>query len=231
MSELRLDDYDVLTFDCYGTIVDWDAGILAALRPILDAHGARLDDRAALDAYARHEAAVEAGPFRRYRDVLAQALRDVAAELHIAPDDAQVAAFAGSVGAWPLFDDSADALTRLAARYRLGVITNCDDDLFAATQAKLPITFDWVFTAQQIGSYKPDAANFAYAFERIDVPRERILHVAQSLHHDHVTARAIDLPSVWVDRRAQGPQAARAVGAAPDLVVGDLATLARRAGL
>ena len=109
------------------------------------------------------------------------------------------------MGDWPAFPDSPDALARLAARFRLAVITNCDDDLFAASNRRLGVTFDWVITAQQVGTYKPSERNFEVAFERIGVPRERILHVAQSLFHDHVPAKRLGLTTAWIDRRHDRP--------------------------
>ncbi len=219
---------EVLTFDCYGTLIDWEAGILAGLRRVLDARGVTADDDGLLERYARHEAAIEAGAYRRYRDVLALALRGVCAEIGVEPSGAEATAFGGSVGEWPAFPDSADALARLARRFRLGVITNCDDDLFAASNRRLGVTFDWVITAEQVGSYKPDRRNFEVSFERIGVPRERILHVAQSLFHDHVPAKELGLTTAWIDRRRgrPGSGATPPASAAPDLAVPDMAIFA-----
>jgi 2-haloacid dehalogenase len=219
------DAFDALTFDCYGTLIDWETGIADALRPI--AAGAAGDDEL-LEAFGRHEAALEAGPYRSYRDVLAGALRGVAAELGFEPSDADVAAFSGSVGDWPAFPDSADALAALKERYRIGVITNCDDDLFALSNRRLGVEFDWVITAQQAGGYKPRHENFTFAFERIDVPRERILHVAQSLFHDHVPAKALGMTTVWIDRRQgrAGSGATLPAEVRPDLTLPDLRSFA-----
>ena len=197
--------FEALTFDCYGTLIDWESGILASLRRVLQPRGITPGDDALLERYAHHEAAAENGPYLRYREVLGHALRGVCADLNVEPTDQEVAQFSGSVGDWPAFPDTADALSRLHARYKLGVITNCDDDLFALSNRRLGITFDWVVTAEQVGSYKPNPANFAYAFERIDVPRERVLHVAQSLYHDHVPARAVGMSTAWIDRRGDKP--------------------------
>ena len=220
--------FEVLTFDCYGTLIDWEAGILAGLHRVLDARGVPADDEDLLERYARHEAAIESGPYLRYRDVLARGLRGVCAELDVEPTDEEAAAFGGSVGEWPAFPDSPDALARLRRRFRLAVITNCDDDLFAASNRRLGVTFDWVITAQQVGSYKPSHRNFEVAFERIGVPRERILHVAQSLFHDHVPAKELGLATAWVNRRHDRPGsgATPPASAVPDLVVPDMATLA-----
>ena len=225
------DAFDVLTFDCYGTLIDWEAGLLAGLRVVLDVRGIAADDEALLETYAALEATAEAGPYRTYREVLGVGLRGVCQGLGFQPTEAEVAAFGGSVAAWPAFPDSAAALTRLATRYRLGVITNCDDDLFAASNRRLGVAFDWVVTAQQARGYKPRIANFELAFERIDVPREGILHVAQSLFHDHVPAKALGMTTVWIDRRHDRPGAGATPPAAavPDLALPDMASFAAAA--
>ncbi len=201
-----LDDFDVLTFDCYGTLIDWEAGLLAGLRAALPGASGVGDD-VLLEAYAGHEAEAERPPYRTYREVLATGLRGVAADLGLEVDGEAVAGFSESVRDWPAFPDSAAALRRLHARYRLGVITNCDSDLFAASSERLATEFDWVITAEIARSYKPALAGFELALETIDVPRERILHVAQSLFHDHVPAKQLGLTSVWIDRRRDRPGA------------------------
>ena len=224
----KLDRFEVLTFDCYGTLIDWEAGIVAGIRAVLDARGVAVADEELLERYARHEAAIEAGPYVGYREVLARSLRRVCADLGVKPTDAEAAAFGGSVGDWPAFADSPGALARLATRYRLAVVTNCDDDLFAASNRRLGVTFDWVITAQQVGAYKPSRRGFEVAFERIGVPRGRILHVAQSLFHDHVPAKELGLTTAWIDRRHDRPGsgATPPASATPDFVVPDMATLA-----
>ena len=211
-----LDAFDVLTFDCYGTLIDWETGLLAALRDALPE--ADVGDDELLESYAAHEAQAERPPYRSYREVLATSLRGVAADLGLEVDDEAVARFSECVRDWPAFPDSAEALDRLHERYRLGVITNCDTDLFAASNEKLGLTFDWVVTAEMARSYKPALAGFELAFETIDVPRERILHVAQSLFHDHVTAKELGLTTVWIDRRHDRPGAGATppAEAAPD---------------
>jgi len=220
--------FDVLTFDCYGTLIDWEAGILAGLQAVLEPRGVAAGDDDLLERYARHEAAIEAGPYRRYRDVLAGALRGVCAELGTEPTEDEAAAFGGSVGEWTAFADSPAALARLARRFRLAVITNCDDDLFADSNRRLGVTFEWVITAQQVGAYKPSRRNFEVAFERIGVPRERILHVAQSLFHDHVPAKELGMTTAWIDRRHDRPGsgATPPASAVPDVVSPDMATFA-----
>ena len=219
---------DVLTFDCYGTLIDWEAGILAGLHAVLDPRGVTLDDEELLVRYAGHEAAIEAGSYLRYREVLARGLEQLGAELDIRPNPEELAAFGGSVADWPAFPDSTEALTRLHERFQLAVITNCDDDLFSASNRRLGVDFDFVITAQQAGDYKPSHRNFELAFERIGRPRDRILHVAQSLFHDHVPAKALGLTTAWINRRHDRPGsgATPPAEAAPDLVAPDMATFA-----
>jgi 2-haloacid dehalogenase len=230
MTTLDFDDFDVLTFDCYGTLIDWETGLLAALRPPLAAHGvdaARASDESVLEAFGRHEAELEAGPYRPYRQVLGGVLTAMLAHFGEVPSADEVAAFGGSVANWPAFPDSASALARLHSRFSLGVITNCDDDLFAASEHKLGLSFDWVVTAQQAKRYKPNPRGFELMFERVGLPPRRILHVAQSLFHDHATAKRLGLSTVWVDRRAGRPGggATPPADATADLVVPDMATL------
>ena len=228
MAQLDFDDFDVLTFDCYGTLIDWETGLLNALRAPLAAHGVDAPDGAILEAFARHEAELEAGPYRRYRDILGGVLTAMLEQFGQVPSPEEVATFGGSVADWPAFLDSTAALATLHSRFTLGVITNCDDDLFAASEARLGIDFDWVITAQQAKRYKPNPRGFELAFERIGLPPARILHVAQSLFHDHVTAKRLGLSTVWVDRRGDQPGfgATPPAEAKPDLVVPDMATLA-----
>jgi 2-haloacid dehalogenase len=228
VTEFDFSRFDALTFDCYGTLIDWEAGILAGLRGIVAPLGVAVGDVELLETYAREEASLEAGPYLRYRDVLARAAARVSGSFGVAADAALCAAFGGSVVDWPAFEDSADALRRLQARFRLGVITNCDDDLFAGSARRLGVTFDWVVTAEQVGSYKPSLRNFEVALARIDVPRERILHVAQSLFHDHVPARSLGLATAWIDRRRgkPGSGATPPAEASPDLVAPDMRSFA-----
>lgn len=227
MPGLDLDRFDALTFDCYGTLIDWERGILDALRAVLDGTPA-LDDEALLEAFGRHEAAIEAGPYVAYREVLRRTVRAIAEELGRDLDPASADAFGGSVVDWPAFPDAPGALADLAARFRLGVITNCDDDLFAASERRLGVRFDEVVTAEQTRRYKPNPRGFELMFERLGLPTSRILHVAQSLYHDHVPAKRLGLSTVWVNRRAGRPGggATPPASATPDLEVPDLRSLA-----
>lgn len=231
MTGIAFDDFDALTFDCYGTLIDWESGILVGLRAVLGDHGVTAIDEDLLERYASAEARLEAGPYRPYRDILAAALTEVGASFGVGVTDPERAAFGGSVADWPAFPDSAAALRLLATRFRLGVLTNCDDDLFAASNRRLGVAFDWIVTAQQAGGYKPRVANFEALFERVDVPRNRILHVAQSLFHDHVPAKALGMTTVWIDRRRGRPGAGATppASAEPDAAFPDMASFAAAA--
>ena len=230
MTDLDYGRFEALTFDCYGTLIDWEAGIAAALRQVLGAAGMELSDDELLRAFAEVEAPAEAGPTcataTSSRSPLARSPHATASSLPRRPWRRSPI----SVGDWPAFPDSAAALARLHERFRLGVITNCDDDLFARSAARLSTSFDWVVTAQQAGRYKPDERPFELAFERIGLPRDRILHVAQSLFHDHVTAKRLGLTTVWIDRRGGRPGGATPPAeAAPDATFADMASFAEAA--
>ncbi len=228
MAPLDLAQFEAMTFDCYGTLIDWEAGIVAATQPVLAAHDVTLPDDELLERYARHESVLESGPYQSYRGILAGSLGGLADELGIEVTAEELASFAESVSAWPAFPDSTDALRRLADRYRLGIITNCDEDLFATSAARLDVPFEWVVTAEQAQDYKPSIAPFVLALRTVDVPKERILHVAQSLYHDHVPAKGLGMTTVWVNRRHDRPGfgATPPAEALPDLEVPDLAALA-----
>lgn len=223
--------FDVLTFDCYGTLIDWETGLLDALSPVLAAHAIELGDEQLLEAYGEHEAVLESRSYLRYTEILERCLRGIGEQFGFDPSTSECERFARSVGDWPAFADSAAALARLKEKFRLGVITNCDDDLFALSNRQLNVEFDWIVTAQQAGSYKPNRRNFELAFERIDAPQERILHVAQSLYHDHEPAQALGMTTVWINRRRgrPGAGATRPAKAAPDLTVPDMRTFAELA--
>jgi 2-haloacid dehalogenase len=231
MASIPFDHFDVLTFDCYGTLIDWEAGLLAGLRAILDPRGVAADDEDLLARYAGRESAIESGPYLRYREVLARGGDAVCRELGVTASPDELARFGGSVVDWPPFADSAAALARLKQRFALAVITNCDDDLFAASNRRLGVDFDVVITAQQCRGYKPDPRNFEIAFERIGRPKDRILHVAQSLFHDHVPAKAMGMTTVWINRRhdRSGAGATPPAEATPDLITPDMATFAELA--
>lgn len=228
MPPLDPDGFDLLTFDCYGTLVDWETGIIRAVRPLCAARGAVPNDAAILSAFAAAEHVVQAGPYRTYREVLALTLARMGPALGFHPAPAQRDAFAASVADWPPFADTVAALHRLGSRYRLGIVSNVDDDLFAATAGRLGTRFDWVVTAQQVGSYKPAAAHFEEMAGRSAIPRHRTLHVAQSLFHDIGPASELGYATLHVNRPSRGGRdgATPPSGARPDAAVTDMAGVA-----
>jgi 2-haloacid dehalogenase len=226
---LDFTQYRVLTFDCYGTLIDWERGILNALRPVLDRHGVTLTDDEALEHFGELEAEAERGPYLPYREVLTVVLAGFAERFGFTLADDERLALASSVGDWPPFPDTVAGLQALARHYQLVILSNIDDELFALSARHLKTDFADVITAQQVGSYKPNPRNFEVALERVGVPKEQVLHVAQSLFHDIEPANAIGLTTVWVNRRHNRPGfgATPPASAQPDLEVPDLQTLAR----
>ena len=220
--------FQVLTFDCYGTLIDWESGILGALRPLLAAHGKALDDGALLALYSELEPAIQQEPYRPYRQVLEEVVRAFGRRLGFAPAEAEASSLPESLRHWLPFSDTVAALRALKSRYRLGVISNIDDDLFALTAQHLQVPFDFLVTAQQARSYKPSTNNFKLALERIGLPPEKVLHCAESLYHDVAPARSLGLATVWVNRHAgkARPSATRKADIRPDLEVPDLKNLA-----
>ena len=217
-----------LTFDCYGTLIDWESGILAALKPLLAAHEKSLSDDELLELYAELESKAESGEFLPYRRVLEEVVCGIGERLGFTPDEQEESTLAESLPHWPPFPDTVAALQRLATRYKLAVISNVDDDLFAQTARLLQVPFAEVITAQQAGSYKPSVSNFRLALQRLQANPDEVLHVAQSLYHDILPARVVGLATVWVNRRAgrTGPGATPVATAQPDLEVPDLKSLA-----
>lgn len=198
-------DFKVMSFDCYGTLIDWEAGILAALRPLVRRAGITLDGEAILAAFAAHESAQQAAtPGLAYATLLSVVHARLARLWSVVEDPAESQRFGASIGDWPAFPDTAAALRALAERYHLVILSNVDRRGFRASQQRLGVAFDAVHTAEDIGSYKPDPRNFAYLIARLGEAgfhKPDILHVAQSLFHDHAPANAIGLASAWIDRR------------------------------
>jgi 2-haloacid dehalogenase len=195
---MKLTDFKALTFDCYGTLIDWEAGIYAALQPLLAKRATPLTKDEALETFARHESAQEAEtPTMIYSDVLTAVHQRLADEWGLSASEAEHRDFGKSVPDWPAFPDSAEALAYLKQHYKLVILSNVDRTSFAGSNARLGVSFDAIYTAQDIGSYKPDLANFHYML----VHKADILHTAQSLFHDHAPAKAVGLASAWIDRR------------------------------
>ncbi|WP_448268643.1 haloacid dehalogenase type II [Nostoc sp. DSM 114159] len=224
---IELNQYKALTFDCYGTLIDWENGILGVLRPLLLTHNTNLDNEQILDIFAEFEAEIEIGEYIKYREVLQRVVQKFGERFGFEPTADELNSLADSIQHWLPFPDTVEALRTLKQKFRLIIISNVDDDLFAFSAKHLEVEFDEVITAEQAKSYKPAFNNFRLAIERIDLPLEQILHVAASVYHDIVTAKSLGLSTVWVNRRAeQGVSASLPAVTQPDLEVPDLKTLA-----
>ena len=224
--------FRVLTFDCYGTLINWETGILGAVNTSLAAHKRSIPSQQILAAYAEIEPQIQSGGYMLYRDILAEVMRRLGVRFKVNFTTTEAASLAESIRDWQPYPDTVAALRRLKSRYKLAIISNIDDDLFAHSAKKLEVQFDFVITAQQVGSYKPSLKNFEVALERIGLPKENVLHVAESTHHDIAPARKLGLHSVWVNRRAvTGWGASVAADVQPDLTVTTLGELAESAGL
>ena len=206
---MRLSDFKVLSFDCYGTLIDWETGIWAALQPLVAQAGRGRSREEALAAFARIETELEAAaPKTLYSDLLAEVHRRLASGWGIAAGDEMHRAFGRSIAAWPAFPDSAAGLQYLKRHYRLVVLSNVDRAGFAASNRRLGTGFEAVFTAEDIGSYKPDPGNFRHLLAALAADghgARDLLHVAQSLFHDHAPAKALGLATAWIDRRQAAP--------------------------
>ncbi|MGD0790356.1 MAG: haloacid dehalogenase type II [Terriglobales bacterium] len=220
--------FTTISFDCYGTLIDWESGILPVLRTVLANHGQSLPDAAILELYGEFEAEAESGPYQSYRDVLQSVVRAFAERLNFKASSAEVHSLHESVRAWSPFPDTLPALRELQERYKLVVISNIDDDLFAETRKHLDVEFDGVITAEEARSYKPSINNFQMALRTLAISPDRLLHAAQSIYHDVVPARSLGISTVWVNRKSARPGigAVRASTGRPDLEVPDLASLA-----
>jgi 2-haloalkanoic acid dehalogenase type II len=203
---MQLTDFSALTFDCYGTLIDWETGIFQALAPWLERAGVSLERDRVLEAFAETESAQQAAtPGMRYADLLAEVHRGLAERFGLAADAAAAKQFGGSVKDWPAFPDSAEALAYLGQHYQLVILSNVDRASFAPSNQKLGVTFDAIYTAEDIGSYKPDARNFTYLLNHLaerGIAKAEILHTAESLFHDHIPAKRVGLTTCWIHRRA-----------------------------
>jgi 2-haloacid dehalogenase len=211
-------------------LIDWEAGILGYLRPLLREKGSAIGDAEVLRLYSEFEPREQSGEYRSYREVLASVVRDFARELRFDVTDAEAAGLADSIRNWEPFADTVPALHRLHSRYKLAILSNIDDDLFAPSARKLQVPFDCVVTAQQARSYKPSLRNFEMLLERLAIPRDRLLHVAESLYHDVGPARSLGIATVWVNRRqGKASAASKLTEARPDVEVPDVGRLAELA--
>jgi len=225
---MSFDSIRLITFDCYGTLIDWENGMLAALRPLFSRDGRKTPDAQILELYGEIEAELESGPYLPYREILSRTAQEIGRRLKIEVSVDEGRGFASSLTRWKPFIDTVAALQSMAKRFRLGIISNVDDDLFAETRKKLaPVEFDFVVTAQQMQSYKPSHRNFEEAIRRSGLSKDQVLHAGQSLYHDIAPANALQIRNVWVNRRSirPGASATRAGTATPNYEVRNLAEL------
>ena len=217
-----------ITFDCYGTLIDWETGLLAAIRPILHAHGAELSDAEIFRLYGDLEAEAEASHYQPYREILRDVVRGFGTRLGFRPTDEEQASLPNSLANWKPFPDTVASLRQLKSKFKLGIISNVDDDLFSASARRLEIDFDFVTTAGQARAYKPSLEIFRLAQKKMGIPSEQWVHAGQSIYHDVIPAKALGISTVWVNRPSPRPGAgaAKYAFAEPDAEVATLQQLA-----
>jgi len=223
MNDFR--EIKAVTFDCYGTLVDWETGLLGALRPVLERGACHPSDEHIISAFAEAEREVESGPYLPYREVCAEVARLVAHRFAVALEPGEERALAESIARWPAFAETPGALRRLKQRFKVGVLSNIDDDLFSLTEPKLGVDLDLLVTAQSVRSYKPGSAHFETALDRLGLSPREVLHVAESRYHDVAPAKSMGFRTVWVNRKGDRPSASGESDAQPDLTVGTLEAL------
>jgi len=202
---MQLTDFKVLSFDCYGTLIDWETGITLAVQSLLARTGKTLGRDQVLETFARHEAAQESeAPSMIYSELLGVVHKRMAKEWGVEPSGKENEAFGNSIRNWPAFADSPEALQYLKQHYKLVILSNVDRESFKASNVRLKVEFDYIFTAQDIGSYKPNPRNFEYLIQKLGqagFQKHEILHTAESLFHDHLPANQAGLASAWIYRR------------------------------
>ncbi len=224
---IQFDQFEALSFDCYGTLIDWESGLTPVLRQLVNAHQINMSDQQLLELFAELEPEAQSGDYKPYRQILREVVENMGKRLGFTPTETELNSLAESIQHWQPFPDTIASLKALKQKYKLIIISNIDDDLFAQTNQHLQIQFDYIITAQQAKSYKPSPHNFEFALEKTGISPHQLLHVAQSIFHDIVTAKSLGLTTVWVNRRQgqEGKGATKPANAEPDLEVPDLKTL------
>ncbi|WP_321946373.1 haloacid dehalogenase type II [Paraburkholderia sp. J10-1] len=206
---MELTDFDTLTFDCYGTLIDWESGIFKGLEPLLERAGTPLTKDQVLEAHARHESSQQRyTPARRYQELLSIVYKRLAEEWGLSFTHEECVEYGRSVRNWPAFEDTVAALQYLKKHYKLVILSNVDNETFTYSNARLQVEFDAIFTAEDVGSYKPSLRNFDYMLEKLGergIEKAKILHTAESLFHDHKPANECGLASCWIYRRYAQP--------------------------
>lgn len=230
---INFQQFEVLSFDCYGTLIDWESGILAALKTILLNHQVNLEDEQILEIYAQSESNHQGGDYLKYREILKKVVQDFCQRTNITPSESELNYLAESLKYWEPFPDTVEALKALKKRYKLTIISNIDDDFFADTAKHLEVELDWIITAEQVKSYKPSLQNFEFAIQRMGISPDKLLHVAESIYHDIIPTKSMGLTAVWVNRRKdkEGFGATVPASGTPDVEVPDLKSLVSLMGL
>ena len=226
---LDFERFQWLSFDCYGTLVDWETGISDAVSDVLSSRDILMSRSEILALFAEVEPQIQqGGRYLEYRRVLRRVVAMIGIKLDVQFSESEMNCLVNTIGSWPVFPDTRDSLRSMKQRYNLAIISNVDDDLFAPTAEVLEVELDVVVTAQQCGSYKPDHRNFDVALERMGIEKDRWLHIGESLYHDIAPANELGIASVWVNRgHGKEGGATRPTDARPDLEVHDLASLVR----
>lgn len=202
---MRLTDFNTLTFDCYGTLIDWESGMFEALKPLTSKVKTPLSRNAVLEAHARHESSQQRHtPTKRYSELLAIVYKRLAEEWGVSYSVEDCVRYGQSIRNWPAFPDTAGALQYLKKYYKLVILSNVDNESFSYSNRKLDVEFDAIYTAEDIGTYKPSLNNFDYMLEKLSergIAKDKILHTAESMFHDHKPANQIGLASCWIYRR------------------------------
>jgi 2-haloacid dehalogenase len=226
--------FEVVSFDCYGTLIDWERGILPALKQLLSNREIDFSDDGTLELFAEFESELEKdeNDYIEYRKILQEIVKKFGQRFNFEPTATEINSLVDSLKNWQPFPDTVAALSALKQKYKLAVISNIDDDLFAGTAKHLKVEFDWLITAEKVRSYKPSTRNFEIALETMGIPPEKLLHVAQSVYHDIVPATSMGISTVWVNRRHDktGFGATMPASGKPDLEVPDLKTLVETMG-
>jgi len=224
---LNFDDFEVLTFDCYGTLIDWESGILSAIKPILYNHNIDFDDDQILELYAEIEVKIEKEDYISYKNVLRRVVQDFGKKLNFKHSFHETEYLVKTFDSWVPFSDTVDALNKLKTKFKLAILSNVDDDLFAISAKHLQVKFNYIITAEQVGSYKPSLKNFKFAINKIGISQDKIIHIAQSLYHDIIPAKKLGLSTIWINRRKgkKGFGATPASSAKPDMEFPDLKSL------
>lgn len=225
LAQPRASNFDILSFDCYGTLVDWESAITSTLQSILLSHDAHWNDAVLLEHFALLEPA-EQEHGGSYRNVLRRVLKHFGTRLGFVPTEPELVQFEECIARATPFSDTVEALTALSESFQLAIVSNTDDDLFALTAQNLEVSFEYLITAEQVGEYKPNLAVFEHAIKEFSCSKSRILHVAQSLFHDVAPASALGIATVWIDRTRGKPGATAPSDATPQWTFQTLAELA-----